>query len=157
MGRPPVKTERAMIKARLVAEAKFNRSPIGREEWTRHQIEKMLDKVDPIELLAVIGGTFIVYDLIKHTQELLVVASSRLGWAGYSPIFTIIVDLFGGTKLTDEQKSELERIKNSTDIGLYVQSFAISYMMVRHSGEIISGVGNLTGFVAGALGLKVVS
>jgi len=96
-----------------------------------------------------------VYDLIKNTQEMLVIASSRLAWAGYSPLFTLIIDIFGGFEITDEQKAELERIRGTPDMGLYVQSFAISYMMIKHSGQIISGVGNLTSFVGGALGLKV--
>jgi len=156
MGRPPVKRERAMIKAKLTAEAKFDKSPIGREVWLREQAEKLIDKIDPIELLAAIGGMFIVYDLIKNTQEMLVVASSRLGWAGYSPIFTIIIDMFGGFDLTAEQKAEIEKIRTSTDIGLYIQSFVISYAMIRHSGQIISGVGNMTSFVAGFLGMKAV-
>jgi len=146
----------ALTKAKLVADAKSYKSIAGREVWLRGQIEKLIDKIDPLELIAVVAGTFIVYDLIKNTQELLVAANSRLSWAGYSPIFTMVIDLFGGFTITAEQKAEIERIRNTPDVGLFIQSFAISYMMIRHSGQIISGVGNLTSFVGGALGLKVV-
>jgi len=156
MGRPPVKRERAMIKAKLTAEAKFSKTPLGRELWLREQVEKLIDKIDPLELAAVVTGTFVIYDLIKSIPEML--AQARItALVSISPFLAIIIDrLFGGLELTNEQKAEIEAIKNTPDFMLFAKSFVLSYMMVKHSGQIISGVGNLTSFVAGMLGMKAV-
>jgi len=156
MGRPPVKSTRALVKAKLVAEAKFMNSNIGREVWLRAQVERLIDKIDPLELVATVSGAFVVYDLIKSMPELL--AQARVTTIiAISPILAILIDnLIGGLALTQEQQAELDKIRNQPDFMLFVKSFVISYLMIKHSGQIINGVGNLTGFIAGMLGLKAV-
>jgi len=49
MGKPPIKTTKALVKAKLTAEAKFLKSNIRREMWLRQQLERFLDKIDPVE------------------------------------------------------------------------------------------------------------
>jgi len=156
MGRPPVKSTRALVKAKLVAEAKFMNSNIGREVWLRSQVERLIDKIDPLELTATIAGAFVVYDLIKSMPELL--AQARVTTIiAVSPILAVLIDkLLGGIAITSEQQAELDKIRNQPDFMLFVKSFVISYLMIKHSGQIINGVGNLTGFIAGMLGLKAV-
>jgi len=164
MGRPPVKSEMAMTRARLVAQAKFLRTPIGREVWLRSQVEKLIDKIDPLELVEVFATTFIIYDLIKSTPPLLAKAweadialatwlTSRIGVIDLSPIIKI---LFGNGTLSDEQWRQLNEVRNTPDFSLLIKSFALAYMLVKHSGQIINGVGNITKFVAGALGSEAI-
>jgi len=156
MGRPPVKSTRALVKAKLVAEAKFMNSNIGREVWLRQQVEKLIDKIDPLELVSTVMGAFVVYDLIKSTPELVAQAKVTTLIA-ISPILAVIVDkLLGGLAISQEQSEELARIRDTPDFMLFVKSFVISYLMIKHSGQIINGVGNLTGFIAGMLGMKAV-
>jgi len=156
MPRPPIKSTKALVKAKLVAEAKFMNSNVGREVWLRSQVEKLIDKIDPLEITATIAGAFVVYDLIKSTPEML--AQARVTTLiAISPLLAIIVDkLLGGLAITSEQQAELDKIRNTPDFMLFVKSFVISYLMIKHSGQIISGVGNLTGFIAGMLGMKAV-
>lgn len=156
MGPPPVKSTKRLIKAELETKAKFKLSPKGIEA----SLIEMIDRIDPIEALAVISGTFVVYDIFKSTPELLAQAKSFLftppvavAW----PILSIIIDrIWGNQELTEAQKAEFARIRGEVDPVLMVKSFFISYILVKHSGQIIAGVGNITGFIAGFLGLKAI-
>jgi len=160
LGRPPVKSTKALAGAKLAGEAKFYKSKQGREAWTRAQVERMIDKIDPLELLAVGASTFIVYDIIKSTPEMLAQAKSFVltpPFASAIPFIALIYDrIWGDATLTDEQKAQFKAIQDEADFPLFVKSFAIAYILVKHSGQIISGVGNVTGMIAGFLGLKVV-
>jgi hypothetical protein len=155
LGRPPVKSTRALVKAKLEAEAKFKTS----EKGLSLALIEMMDRIDPLELLAVASGTFMVYDIIKSTPELLAQVKQfiftppvAVAW----PLVSILVNkIFGSQELTLEQQQQLDQLKNEPDLMLFVKSFFISYVIVKHSGKIISGVGNITGFIAGFLGLKV--
>ena len=153
MGRPPTKSTKALIKAKLTAEAKFYKSNIGREVWLRTQVERLIDKIDPLELAAAIGGTIIVYDIIKGTEELIVAVSYWKGFPGSIKWFETIINK---TELDEESKKLIQSIKDTPDFNLYIKSFVISYMMVKHSGQIISGVGNVTSFISGMFGLKAI-
>ena len=143
-------------KARLDAESSFRLSAKG----IKTTLVKMMDRIDPIEALAVVSGTFVVYDIFKSTPELLAQAKSFLftppvaiAW----PIISLIVDrIWGNQELTAQQKVDFQKIKEELDPVLMVKSFFIAYVLVKHSGQIIAGVGNITGFIAGFLGLKVV-
>jgi len=170
MGRPPVKSTRALVKAKLVAEAKFMNSNIGKEVWTRQQIERLIEKIDPLELIAVIGGTVVIYDLIKSIPELMALAVEYTAWSramlviSAMPLFSWIIEKINPgalendlkIELTAEQKAQFEAVKKEFDPVILVKSFVISYLMIKHSGQIINGVGNMTGFVASMLGAKVV-
>jgi len=153
MGKPPIKSTKALVKAKLTAEAKFYKSNEGREVWLRSQVERLIDKIDPLELMATVCGTFIIYDLIVSTPELMAEWRARVIIAA-SPALAFIIDKFlGGIQMTAEQKAQYEKIKNTPDFELYIKCFAISYVMIKHSGQIVNGVGNLTKFVAGMIGL----
>lgn len=159
MGPPPIKSTKKLVKAetetRLKAEAKFALSPQGIE----YAIIDMINRVDPIELMATISGTFVVYDVIKSTPEFLAQAKSFLftpplaiAW----PILTIIIErIWGNQELTEEQKAEFLKLKKEFDSVLLLKSFFIAYIMIKHSGQIISGLGNVSSFIAGFLGLKM--
>jgi len=170
LGRPPVKSTKALVKAKLDAEARFDKTALGKEAWSREQIEKMLDKIDPIELMAVISGTVIIYDLIKSLPELSALAVEYSAWGrallaiSAMPLITFIINKINPgaiesdlrIELTEEQKAQFAEMRKEFDPVVLVKSFAISYIMVKHSGQIISGVGNITGFVASMLGGKLV-
>jgi len=156
MPRPPVKSTKALTKAKLETEAKFKLSKKGIES----ALVDMINRVDPIELMAVTCGTFVVYDIVKSIPELSARAADFLftppigvAW----PILSVIIDrLFGDQDLTSEQIEELRRIRDTPDFFLFIKSFFISYILIKHSGQIIAGVGNITGFISTFLGLKVV-
>lgn len=156
MGKPPIKSTKALVKAELEAKAKFELSKKGIELSLR----KMLDRVDPIEMMAVISGTIVVYDIIKSTPEFLA-GLAQLSWKALFEPFgweKIIWDWLTNqttVTFTDDQKKAFEEAKTEFDVSLLMKSFFISYILVKHSGQIIAGVGNVSGFIAGFLGLKM--
>jgi len=77
--------ERIRTKAGLEAHAKFNRSALGLEA----AVIRMIDRIDPLELLAVSATTFIVYDTIKNIPELTA--------AAYQTVFVDISTVFPNT------------------------------------------------------------
>ena len=156
MGKPPIKSTKALLKAELDTKAKFALSTKGIEA----ALIDSINRIDPLELMAVASGSLVVYDIFKSTPELLAQAKSFVFTPPIAvtiPIITLIIErIWGKQALTDVQKTEFEKIKNEFDLVLLVKSFFISYILVKHSGQIIAGVGNITGFIAGFLGLKAV-
>ena len=110
--------------------------------------------------MAVASGALVVYDIFKSTPELLAQAKSFLFTPPVAvtiPIISLIIEkIWGNQALTDAQKVEFNKIKEELDMVLLIKSFFIAYILVKHSGQIIAGVGNVTGFIAGFLGLKAV-
>ena len=166
MGRPPTKSTKALIKAKFTAEAKFWKSKVGREVWLRTQVDKLIDKIDPLEAVSVIATTFVVYDLIKSSDELLVAARNNTIkglWAFldlttsdiFNPLYEWIFTSME-TKLTAEQEAQLKKIRESPDFIVFIKSFALAYILIKHSGQIIAGVGDLFKFIASALGILLV-
>jgi hypothetical protein len=148
--------EKNRTKAQLDTEARFRHSRLGME----NSVLKMIDRIDPLELLAVSASTFIVYDIIKSTPEMLAQAKSMLFTPPIAmtlPFVSLLIDkLFRDQTLTDAQKAELQKIREEPDLVLFIKSFAIAYIMVKHSGQIINGIGNITAFISGFLGLAVI-
>lgn len=155
MGPPPVKSTKKLIKAELEARAKFKLSQKGIES----AIVDMINRIDPIEFLAVASGTLVVYDIIISTPEFLA-SVQKFAWKALFEPFgweKILWDLLTGQQtvtLTPEQVARFEEARKNVDPSVVIQSFFISYIMVKHSGQIIAGVGNVTGFIGGFLGLK---
>jgi len=123
----------------------------------------MIDRIDPLELLAVSATTFIVYDTIKNIPELTAAAYQTvfIDIARYQPLIYFaneIVKLLNGSDftLTPDQTEKLREIKETPDLILFVKSFAIAYILMKHSGQIINGVGNMAGAIGGFFGLTVV-
>lgn len=151
--------EQIRTKAGLEASARHAKSKLGLEA----AVIRMIDRLDPLELLAVTATTFIVYDTIKNIPELTIAAYKTvfIEIAKYQPLIYIANEIFklingGELTLTPEQSKKLDEIKDTPDLILFVKSFAIAYILMKHSGQIISGVGNIAGVIGGFFGLKVV-
>jgi len=88
MGPPPVKSTKKLIKAELETRAKFKLSLKG----IQSSLLDMVNRIDPVELLAVVSGTFIVYDIIKGTPEMMAQAKVFTTY----PCFSVLICLAGG-------------------------------------------------------------
>ena len=157
MPRLPIKRARVITtvetRARMKAEAKFRASSPGIQD----SLVRMLDRVDPIELIATIGLTLKVYEIIKSTPEFLAEAKMKIPML-VSPWLYLLYDRIWGAQkdLSASEAAELKRIREEPDVLLFFESFAIAYLLIKHSGSIISGLGNISVFIAGFFGLKAV-
>jgi hypothetical protein len=160
MGRPPVKATVALTKARveteLKAEARYRKSALGLQD----SLMKMIDRIDPIELIACLGLTFVVYDLIQNSNELL----TKFSLTESPPAFVIpiagqleqmIIALIDNKSLTPEQQAQIDSLKRPDGI-LFLKSFAIAYFLIKNGASILNSAAGITGAIAGFLGLGVV-
>jgi hypothetical protein len=62
-------------------------------------------------------------------------------------------------KIEAERAAELAEYNKQLseyEFKVWLQSFTIAYILVKHSGQIINGIGNMFGFIGSFLGLKMV-
>ena len=70
MGKPPLKSTKALIKAELVAKAKFQASTLGIQTALIDSLQDMIAKIDPLELAGITATAIVVKNFIQGTEEL---------------------------------------------------------------------------------------
>jgi hypothetical protein len=165
LGRPAVKSTKALTMARvegeLAAKAKWKNSKKGWETSLRDHIGLMIDKIDPLELVATLGLTMVVYDLIQNSNELL----AKFALTEPPPAFVIpiigqieqiLIAQIDNKQLTPEQQAQLDSLKTA-DPTLFLKSFAIAYFLMKNGSSILNSTQGITGAIAGFLGLGVIA
>jgi hypothetical protein len=139
MGKPPVKSLRALTKAKLLAEARFAKSNVGREVWLRERTAKLIDNIDPLELIASAGLGLTVYDLIKSSPSVMISIKTMVKenpWIAMIPsgiLQSILYYIFTSTTtpITEEQKQEIIKIRDTADYLLLLKCFGIAYLVIH--------------------------
>jgi hypothetical protein len=160
MGRPPVKSTKALIKAKLDAETSWENTAKGQKAQLNRSFLRMIDRIDPLELIATVGLTFTVYDLIQNSNELL----TKFALTEPDPDFVIpivgqieqlLIVLIDNKSLTPEQQTIIDSLKKPNAF-LFIKSFAISYFLIKNGASILNSASGITGAIAGFIGLGVV-
>jgi hypothetical protein len=156
MGRPPVRSTKALVKAKLDAEATWKNTAKGRRQIVEDTLFRMVDRIDPIELIASVGLTFAVHQIIVESEEILIKArgTGTINWltiwgpGAVTAISNITVaqikEWLGLASLTPEQLKELEYIKN--DPVPWLISFGIAYFLIHNGQQILSLPSTVAGF-----------
>lgn len=155
MPRPPVKKTRVLAEAEALGKAigemkAHKRKPL--EESLREHIGKMIDRVDPLELIAVVAGTFIVHETISSIESTvskiatLAQQGSKKGEVGSADLFNYLGIMFGQVNIFNLKVGEVawgnpekEGIPNSdkngssmtNDLMTWGVSFLISYLLIQ--------------------------
>lgn len=140
----------------LVSEARFRASSLGMKD----ALVRMIDKIDPLELISTVGLTFVVYDLIQSSEVLLAKFALTeppplfvIPWIGQ--IEQIFISLIDNKTPTPEQQTQLDKLKTVSPV-LFLKSFAIAYFLIKNGASILNSAQGITGAIAGFLGLGVV-
>jgi hypothetical protein len=163
------KIKEAVTEASCVAEAaKLARHKAERKidqketllEYAKKRLTVMLDKVDPIELVAIGGLTFIIHGVVIQTQDLLgkinlIGAVSPIGgllttgnpfWAWFdvaligSPIALII------NKFIQDPKSEtLVDGTNQNSPMSWLFAFVVAFLIIRMGADAVNNLGGVQG------------
>lgn len=163
MGRPPVKATlaltKAKVKAELQAKASWKKTKQGYESSLRDHIGLMIDKINPLELLASIGLTIAIHKIIVDSQELLIKSHGTEGLTLsqilLSPGGTLgtivsriteqqIREWLGLNELTAEQLKAIEAVKN--DPAPWLISFGIAYFLIHNGQQVASLPATVAGF-----------
>lgn len=158
--------------ARKVSEAAALGTEIGKQKghrkkkWDdslREHIGKAIDRIDPLETIAVIGGAIAVHEVIFQTDEFI---KQTQAWKNSDKVQTkIIANLgllgFEGGLALDilnalfpdlvkkayGDKPEAAPTTLSSDVLLWLLSFAISYFVFKHGGDLLNVAKVFFGFV----------
>jgi hypothetical protein len=126
-----------------------------RTAWMLTQLEKVIDKIDPMKALAILGTTLIIKQGINWAQYL----GQKFAEQGGSPVgmvAAILGDLMPGNPvlealagITGEKKVNLG---GRAEIMEWVISFTVAYILVEHAGELITAGGNILFAAKGLIG-----
>jgi hypothetical protein len=114
------------------------------ESFKMHMGEA-INKIDPLEAIAIIGTTIIVHDTILTTEGLLKKAHDYgLSWTMGLDL-SVPLSQWLGDILNLDTKKEKSPVDNWQ---LWLTSFALAFIIVRHAGALISGLTNFTGMAS---------
>lgn len=132
---------KAEAKGRLQGQAEWKKTQTGIWTSLRDHIGNMIDKIDPLEAIAITSTTVLVYEVLSHTEDFL--DQIRV----LSPFGITFFRLFGFKPVGEEGlgliPEELEKPM------LLATSFFIAFMLIRHPevigllGKSISGLGSM--------------
>lgn len=143
--------EKGKLKARRLDKKKVNM-----EVWIREQIEKLIDKIDPLELFAVAAGTIIVHDVIFKADEFVrnlekwqnspnpIIAGLALsgiagsGSVGIEIAYQIlkVIAPERAEKLKGEQAEKVNPTLTE-ELMLWLIAFAIAYYCFKHKEQLL--------------------
>lgn len=153
MGRPAKKRTyveaKAKRKGELQAEYEFKKAHSTLKkplEFLEEQGKTLISKIDPFEAAAVLGTTYLVHEMIRGSDDLLKKIGKHPVSIQLSDIWLKAfqaVGAFTETVPLSQRKSEdvayqsvLEGL-GITDMHVWLVSFALSYIIVRHAGSLI--------------------
>ena len=147
------KIKEAVMQAALVSEAIeiskakalqkiADKKPLGQS--VKEHLGKILDKIDPLEMAAVIGATMLIKSGIDWSQET-IDKNPHLGIFLVNPFSGLIVqtlDQFSTTKMQFDKMPQNEIFE-------WIISFVCAYLIVHNFGKIVEVAGKLVGDVVG--------
>jgi hypothetical protein len=163
MPRPPVKKTRRLAEAKregeLRAELKMHKKKPITESIKEH-VGKAIDRVDPLEAVAVLGLTPLVKVVILDPLNGFAKAMSGFtqerasAWDYHLSSFWAFFDITESGLpewLKSQGKSGLPQGFSFPDWQIWLVSFAVSYLIIKHAGAIlqagVTGIKSLTGLV----------
>ena len=107
----------------------------------REHIGKMIDRIDPLEVGAVAGLTFVLHETILSTSDLLQKINVTIA---RNPAYVVgVLNPFAGLMLALLPKvsfpEELENIKTPDSFFLWVVSFILAFIIIRWGAELLKG------------------
>jgi len=145
--RPPVKKTFKLAEAEALGRASgemraHKKKPLA--ESLREHLGKMIDRVDPLEVVAVVGTTYVLHETILASTDVLNKITAKIA---INPEWVIgVLNPLAGVMLSlmpkPEFPKELENIKTPDSIFLWVVCFILAFIVVRHGAELL---GKLSG------------
>jgi len=148
---------KATAKGELQGTAEFKATQRGLQTSLRNHVGKLIDKIDPMELISVIGMTVIIKTGIEWTEEILTQANAfyNVFWI-VAPFKEILPSPYQQPSPEPPQDMDSPIVEALE----WVISFMCAYLIVHNFGQIVVGVSNITSSVLsmakGLLGITLV-
>jgi len=165
VGKLPIKRTKKLAEAErtgvLKAEEKYHSKLFSNKKqtgiWLAKQFERLIEKIDPLEAVAILTATFFIKQGIEWTENIPTTILQK-----DSLIRTVIktIPFFGplAVMLTPEAPPEFqEKVEEALDspqaeVIQYLLSFVVAYIVVKHPEAIMSLGGNILGVAKGLIG-----
>lgn len=117
------------------------------ENWQKQPFDKkildvlkpLIDKIDPLELVAVVAGTFVVHDLILTGQDFVTEVTKFVARKSEG-VIEVLLHSLGVPSAAEVIDTEVV-MKQIPDFGdgaiVWLISFGVSFMVVRHGGDML--------------------
>lgn len=147
-----LKTKVKELKALTKAGIKAQQEAEGAKDWKvslREHIGKMIDRVDPLEVGAVLGFTGVIHYIIVTNKELvtatLAIVKGTVEGITTAPWWSWLLSPFpfplgNILKKSAESKEQLGEITQD-EFFVWLISFCLAFILIRHAGAIIQGLG----------------
>lgn len=147
MPRPPVKKTFKLAEAAALGKASgeikaHKKKPLL--ESVREHIGLMIDRIDPLEIAAVVGTTYVLHETILASTDVLNKITAKISmnpeWVigALNPLAGLMLSLMP----KPEFPQELENIKTPDSLFLWIVCFILAFIVVRHGAELL---GKLSG------------
>jgi len=126
----------------------------------REYFEDFIRKVDPLELIAVVAGTFVIYDIVNRTQKVIdslakLAQAGSKGTGGLSAdFFNFLGLMFGQVNILKLKEGQTYDFSLNKDQGVtFGVCFLASWLIFKRGGLVeTSAIPTVTGILA-AIGL----
>lgn len=164
MPRPPIKKTKKLAKAQkegeLQAENEFIAKTFKNKKqflnWAKGKLDGFLEKIDPLETMAILTTTVFIKFGIEWAEDLLTVpVDSDIFRTIYRMGLGVIGLLIPPSPEALQQKEKLKAIMDSPPMEMFQWgvSFLVAYIIIKHAGELITAGGNILGVAKGLIGM----
>lgn len=146
-----VKTQVATFLAQEKALQKIHKTKPFMESVREH-IGKAIDRIDPLELAAVLGTTYLIKTGIDWSEA----ALANVDLVGILRFFQFPVPAEG---TPETRKDEILKILSNpqAEVIEWLVSFTAAYLIVHHFGELVAAGSNILGLAKGLIGVAAVA
>lgn len=171
MPRPPKKKTRVLAEAETTGKLKAkdkHKSKIFKNKkqmkaWIIEQLEKLIARIDPLELTAVMGATVIIKTGIDWSEEILKqfeATSKETWWKLVFPVETIMGMGYDALfqQLTGKPREQMRKEMEGqvyTEVMEWIVSFCIAYVVIHNFGALIDAGTSLLGSAKMLLGMPL--
>lgn len=161
------KMTEAHVTGELNAHRKFE-SKKSIKERVLEYFEKLLENIDPLEAIAILGGTIIVHDVIFKMAEFstelskvnpVVLGISAVGGGLAGGTLLALFDVWSQVQVADtyaseEKKKEVEAAKRKLNsdiplqIVLWLMAFTVSYIAIKHGDDLLEAAKSCFGMIS---------
>lgn len=133
-----VKLEEGLTVARLKGELRFKKTKKGLDKSIREHIGKAIDRIDPLEALAVIGLTPAIYIYIKESPKL---SNLLLSWGWFGAIgigIGLAFEQFGIPYGLEAYGVPLDTKETPQQMLVHLGlALSVSYIIIHHGGQLM--------------------
>lgn len=149
--RAAARKTKAEVKSKLAAEEEWTGTLQGRKKWFRDAVRKLIsdlgEKIDPLELMAILGLTWTVKQIMDikfpdFRSSIFVSGAAVPTWGIEGGLRGLRDELAAGITGT-ETGIEWKQLLAFPDWQEWIVAFVIAFIVIRHGDALLASIGSL--------------